>query len=95
MTADIAAENCRAAIYLAITIAGPVLLAALAAGLLISFLQAATQMHDHSLNFIPKLVVTAVVILLLLPWGLGRLAEYTTDVIQDIPGMFSAVRNED
>lgn len=94
MTADIAAETCRNATYLAITIAGPVLLVMLAVGLLISFLQAATQMHDHALNFIPKLVVTAVVILLLLPWGLGRLAEYTTDVIQEIPGMFSAASRE-
>jgi flagellar biosynthetic protein FliQ len=88
MTADIAAESCRTAIYLAVTIAGPVLVAALAVGLIISFLQAATQMQDHALSFIPKLVVTTIVILLLLPWGLGRLMEYTTDVIHEIPSTF-------
>ena len=86
MTADIAAELCRAAVVLALMIAGPALLAALAAGLTISFLQAVTQLQDPALLFIPRLVIMAVVILFLLPWGLGQLTEYATDLIHGIPG---------
>jgi len=86
MTADIAAELCQTAVILALTIAAPVLLAALATGLIVGLLQAMTQLHDQTLTFIPKLIVMALVILFLLPWGLGRLTEYATDLIQGIPG---------
>lgn len=86
LTAELAAELCRSAVLLALTIGGPVLLAALATGLIIGLLQAVTQLHDHSLAFVPKLIVMSVVILLLLPWGLGQLTEYATDLIRGIPG---------
>jgi flagellar biosynthetic protein FliQ len=86
MTADIAAELCQTAVILALTIAAPVLLAALATGLIVGLLQAMTQLHDQTLTFIPKLIVMALVILFLLPWGLGRLTEYATDLIHGIPG---------
>lgn len=89
MTADIAAEQCRMAVLLALTIASPVLLAAVASGLIIGLLQAMTQLHDQTLSFIPKLIVMSLVILLLLPWGLGRLIEYATDLIHSIPGTIS------
>lgn len=93
MSADTAAEFCRSAVYLAVTIAGPVFLAMLATGLVVSFLQAATQMHEQVLNFIPKLVVAGIVILMLLPWGLGRLSEYATDLIHEIPFIVSSREN--
>ena len=86
MTADLAVELCRAAVVIALTIAGPALLAALATGLIIGLLQTVTQLHDQTLSFIPKLIVMAIVISFLLPWGLGRLTEYATEVIQGIPG---------
>jgi len=86
MTADIAADLCRSAVLLALTIAAPVLLAAAASGLIIGLLQAVTQLHDQTLSFIPKLIVMSLVILLLLPWGLGQLMEYATDLIHGIPG---------
>jgi flagellar biosynthetic protein FliQ len=95
MTADIAAETCRAAIFLAMTIAAPVFLAMLATSLVIGLLQAATQMHDQTLSFVPKLIVTAFVILYLLPWSLGRLAEYTTEVIHDVPAAVSYTLTSD
>lgn len=86
MTADLAAEMGRAAILIALTISGPVLLAALITGLVISLFQAITQLQDQTLLFIPKLIVMSLVIFFVLPWGLTRLMEYATDLIQGIPG---------
>ena len=86
MTADLAAELCRTAVLLALTIGAPVLLAALATGLIIGLLQAVTQLHDQTLSFVPKLVVMSLTILFLLPWGLSRLTEYATELIRGIPG---------
>ncbi len=86
MTADLAVELCRSAVLLAQTLGGPVLLAALAIGLTIGLIQAVTQMHDQTLSFVPKLIVMSLIILFLLPWGLGRLTEYATDLIRGIPG---------
>ena len=85
MTADLAAEMCRTAVLLALTIGGPVLLAALATGLIVGLLQAVTQLHDQTLAFVPKLIVMSLVILFLLPWGLSQLTEYATDLIREIP----------
>ena len=86
MTADLAAELCRMAVILALTIGGPVMIAALATSLIIGLLQAITQLHDQTLAFVPKLIVMSLVILFLLPWGLSRLTEYATDLIRGIPG---------
>ncbi len=86
MTADLAAEFCQTAVLLALTIGGPVLLAALATSLILGLLQTITQLHDQTLTFVPKLIVMSLVILFLLPWGLSRLTEYATDLIRGIPG---------
>lgn len=86
MTSELAVELCHTAILLALTIGGPLLLAALATSLIIGLLQAMTQLHDQTLNFTPKLIVTSLVVLFLLPWSLSRLSEYATDLIRNIPG---------
>ena len=95
MTADLAAELCRTAIVLALTLGGPVLIAALATSLVIGLLQGLTQMHDQTLAFVPRLVIMSLVILLLLPWGLTRLTEYATELIQGIPGTIYSDRGSD
>ncbi|WP_010586061.1 flagellar biosynthetic protein FliQ [Schlesneria paludicola] len=86
MTAELAAELCQTALTLALIVGGPILLAALSTSLIVGMLQAATQMHDQTLAFIPKFVVMSLVILFLLPWGISRLTEYATDLIRGIPG---------
>ena len=85
MTADLAVELCRSTVLLALTIGGPVLLAALAIGLMIGLLQSMTQLHDQTLAFVPKLIGISLVVLYLLPWGLSRLTEYASDLIREIP----------
>ena len=85
MTSDTAVELCRSAVLLALTIGGPVLLAALTIGLVIGLIQAMTQMHDQTLAFVPKMIGISLVVLFLLPWGLSRMTEYASDLIREIP----------
>jgi flagellar biosynthesis protein FliQ len=85
MTADLAVELCRSAVLLALTIGGPVILAALAIGLMIGLIQAMTQLHDQTLAFVPKMIGISLVVIYLLPWGLSRMAEYASDLIREIP----------
>jgi flagellar biosynthetic protein FliQ len=75
------------AMSLALKIAGPLLLVALAVGLLISVFQAVTQIQEQSLSLIPKMAAVAVVIVLLGPWMLGQLVAYTTALFTAIPTM--------
>ena len=86
MTTDTAIELCRSAALLALVLSGPVLLAALAVGLVLGLLQALTQVQDQSLTFVPRLIVLTLIGLLLLPWGLSLLTEYAADLIRGIPG---------
>ncbi len=86
MTADTAIELCRSAAMLALVLSGPVLLAALAIGVVMGLLQGLTQIQDSSITFVPRLIALTVVVLLLLPWGLSVLTDFATDLIRGIPG---------
>jgi len=61
------------------------LLPALAVGLLVSMFQAATQINEMTLSFIPKLVVTLAVMLLAGPWMLSLIIDYTRRLMENIP----------
>lgn len=66
-------------------VAGPMLLIALVAGLVISIIQAATQINEMTLSFIPKVLAIFGVLLLTGPWMLQTLIEFTQRVIANIP----------
>jgi flagellar biosynthetic protein FliQ len=66
-------------------IAGPVLVATLVIGLLVSVFQVVTQLQEMSLSYVPKLVVASVVIAVLTPWMLGRLTGFATSLFNIIP----------
>ncbi len=68
-------------------IAAPLLLMALVAGLLIGILQAATQINEATLSFIPKLLMLVLTLLVAGPWMLRVLVDYTHDLFTSIPGM--------
>ena len=85
MTTDTAIELFRNAAMLALVLCGPLLLAALAVGLVMGLIQALTQVQDPSLTFVPRLLALTLVLLLLLPWGLSLLTEYAADLIRGIP----------
>lgn len=74
------------ALYVAMLIAAPLLLTALAIGLLIGVIQAATQINEMTLSFIPKLVAMAVVALVTGPWMLRTLVQFTRQLIEGLPG---------
>ncbi|WP_046157819.1 flagellar biosynthesis protein FliQ [Chromobacterium vaccinii] len=75
------------ALYILIIVSAPVLLTSLLVGLLISILQAATQINEMTLTFIPKLLAMFLVLVLAGPWMLNTLIEYTTRLFQSIPGV--------
>lgn len=85
MTPDTVIEIGRQAVTVTVLLAAPLLLAALAAGLIIGMFQAATQIQDMTLSFIPKLIVLIVVLGLTGPWMLRMLVDYTRELIQMIP----------
>lgn len=73
-------EMVRQSLVITLKIAAPVLLAGIVIGLFISLIQAVTSIQDQTLSLVPKIVVMVVVAALLLPWILGRLAEYATEI---------------
>ena len=74
-------------IWVTIQIAAPALLAALAAGLIVSIFQAATQINEATLSFIPKLIGVFLVLLIVGPWMLTTLVDYMHMVFTSIPAM--------
>ena len=68
-------------------LAMPLLLTALVIGLVVGVFQAATQINEMTLSFIPKLVGMAVTMVVAGPWMLKLIVSYTRDLIQGIPGM--------
>lgn len=87
MNADTVMELGRQAMNVTVLLAAPLLLSALAAGLMIGMFQAATQIQDMTLSFIPKLVVLVMVLGLTGPWMLRQLIDYTTQLFEMIPGL--------
>jgi flagellar biosynthesis protein FliQ len=62
-----------------------ILIPALLVGLMVSMFQAATQINEMTLSFIPKLIITVVTLMFAGPWMLRLIMEYTQQLIQDIP----------
>lgn len=77
----------RDALYLTMMISAPLLLSALAVGLLIGIFQAATQIQEMTLSFIPKLIVLVFALLLAGPWMLRILTEFTLRLFAEIPSL--------
>lgn len=75
------------AIYIMLLIAAPLLLAALLIGLIVSIFQAATQINEQTLSFIPKLVGIFLVLIVLGPWMLTLLTDYMRSVLENIPNL--------
>ncbi len=85
MTPDASIALIRQALEVAGLVAGPLLLASLVTGLLVSIFQAATQINEMTLTFIPKLVVMFLVMVLMGPWALELLVDYITRLFESIP----------
>jgi flagellar biosynthetic protein FliQ len=77
----------RDALWLAMLIAAPLLIAGLLTAFAISLFQAATQILEPTLSFVPKLVVMAIVLALLGSWMGGQLVEFTRTLLTDFPAL--------
>lgn len=75
----------RSAIELTLALSLPILLTGLAVGVLVSIIQAATQIQEQTLTFIPKLCVIFGMLIFTFPWLLERLSSFTTNLLINLP----------
>ena len=78
MNVDQATDLIRHTLVLALTISAPMLLIGLAVGILVSLLQAVTQIQEQTLTFIPKIAAMTAAAIILMPWIAQRMIEYTS-----------------
>lgn len=77
----------RGAIFQVLMLAAPLLVTALVVGLVIAILQAATQIQEQTLTFVPKILAILLVLALLGGWMFTMLANYTENLFRMIPAM--------
>ena len=85
MTPEAVMSMTYQALRVALIMAGPLLLTTLAVGLIISIFQAATQINEMTLTFIPKLLAMFVVLVVAGPWMINTLMDYTIRLFTSIP----------
>ena len=89
MTPELITTIGQQAMWVTMLIAAPLLLSALLVGLLIGMFQAATQINEMTLSFIPKLLVMVGALVVAGPWMLGVIVNYTRTLIEQIPSLIS------
>ena len=79
----------RSTLWAIVLISSPLLLVALAVGLFIGVIQAATSINEATLSFIPKLAAMGATLAIFGSWQLVMLVDYTKDIYKRIPALFS------
>ena len=85
MDADSVVSIGRQAMEVTMLLAAPILLSSLAVGLIVAMFQAATQVNEMTLSFVPKLMVVAVVMMASGPWLLRQITGFTTRLFENVP----------
>jgi flagellar biosynthetic protein FliQ len=85
MTPEMVMSVGQRALEMTLLLAAPLLLVALVTGLIIGAFQAATQINEMTLSFIPKLIATAVTLVIAGPWMLKLIVGYTRELFESIP----------
>jgi flagellar biosynthetic protein FliQ len=85
MTEDMVLSLGRNAIWVTVLLASPLLLSALVVGLIVSLIQAVTQINESTLTFIPKMITIVVVLVVLAPWMTQMITSYTTEHFTSMP----------
>ncbi len=75
----------RDAFWMALSTSGPILVIGLAVGLLISLVQAVTQLQEQTLTFVPKILAMVVAAAIFIPWIANRMVSYTQDMLSAPP----------
>nr|WP_314544442.1 flagellar biosynthesis protein FliQ [uncultured Massilia sp.] len=87
MTPESVIQMGRTAMEVCLMVSAPLLLVALIIGLIVSIFQAATQINEQTLSFIPKLVGIFVALVVAGPWMIGVMTDYMRTIFTGIPGM--------
>lgn len=82
MTQDQVLAIFKESLWIVIKLGGPMLLLSIVVGLVIAIIQAATQIHEQTLTFVPKLIIIAVVLLLMAPWMMETLNDFTRSLFE-------------
>lgn len=85
MSAALVLDLLRQAVTVGLLTAGPLLLTALLVGVIVSFMQAITQVQEQTLTFVPKVAAMAIVLLISLPWMLQQLVGFLMDSLRSLP----------
>jgi flagellar biosynthetic protein FliQ len=85
MDASQAIDLARQAVMLTLVVAAPVLLVGLIVAAVVGVLQAATQVQEQTLSFVPKMAAMVVTALLVGPWMLARVVEFAKDMFSQLP----------
>jgi flagellar biosynthetic protein FliQ len=89
MTPEMVTTIGQQALWVTMMLAAPMLLSALAVGLLVGMFQAATQINEMTMSFIPKLLVLVGALVVAGPWMLNIISNYTIQLIEQIPSLIS------
>jgi len=87
MTPETVMTIAQRALEITMLLAAPLLLVALFVGLLVGIFQAATQINEMTLSFIPKLIGMAATVVIAGPWMLKVIISYTRELFESIPGL--------
>ena len=85
MTEALVVDIFANALYLVLSVVVIIIVPSLVIGLAVSTFQAATQINEQTLSFLPRLVVTLLAIIMFGPWAVGALMDYTRDIYTNIP----------
>ena len=88
MDTQSAIELGREAIWTALVIGSPVLVAGLVVGLLIGLMQSLTQIQEQSVAFVPKIIAMFLVLSVSLPWLISRMVQYSAELLGNIASRF-------
>lgn len=87
MTAESVIEIGQFAMRTVVFVAGPMLVAGMVVGLVISIFQAATQINEMTMTFVPKILTVFAVLVITLPWSIGQLTNFATAMFNRIANM--------
>lgn len=87
MNTDYVIALARDAMMTLVMVGAPVILASLGVGLLISIVQATTQIQEQTLTFVPKMLAVLAILAFMGPWMLRTLMDFTLRLFQEVPGL--------
>ena len=87
MNPEFSVELIKNMMFQAVTLASPILMTVMVIGLSVSLFQAVTSIQEQTLTFVPKVIGVVALLVILLPWMLRTMIEFTRAVIERIPSM--------